>query len=122
MSELVTDVLRDVGTDEATVASVRVGISHETIDDLALTRIGQQQLLQPLGLTSGLALRLISSVRLLSHFYSVAVRRRSEPSPIDMTACRDTDAVISSTSVSDRNENLEHPADAEDVKCDPDMT
>ena len=123
VSELVIDVLRDVGTDEATVAAVRVGFARKTIDASALTRIGQQQFPQPLSLTSELALRLISSVRLLSHLYAEAVRSQSEPSPFAvMTACGDTEAVRSSTAVSDGNENLERLADAEDIKCVPGMT
>ena len=93
VAELVTDVLRDVGTDEETVAAVRVGFAREAIDGVALTRLGQQELSQRFGLRCGSALRIISSM--LSHL-SVPVRRQSEPSPVtDTTACGETQPAIS---------------------------
>ena len=85
MSELVTNVLRDLGTDEATVSAVRVGFAREAIDGVALTRFRQQELSQRFGLLCGSALRIMSSV--LSHLSTPAAPlcMKSEPSPVTQT-------------------------------------
>ena len=119
VSELVTYVLRDVGTDEATIAAVRAGFAREAIDGEALTRLGQEELSQRFGLLCGLALRLISSV--LSYLSVVSVSKQLEPSPVvDTTACGETEPITSSTAVFDANVNLEPLSDSSDVKFCPD--
>ena len=120
VSELVPEVLRDVGADEATVASVRVGFAREAIDGCALTRLGQQDLSQRFGVPFGVALRLLSSV--LSHLSSASIRSHSESSLIaaDAAVCGTSEAVISSKGVSDASMVLKTPADTSNVKSVPD--
>ena len=120
VSDLVTDVLRDVGADEATVAAVRVGFAREAIDGWAVTRLGQQELSQRFGLPFGLSLRLSS---VLSYLSAASVRiQQSEPSPVaDTTACGEAEAVTSSIAASDADVKIEPPTDAAtDVKSVPD--
>ena len=75
VAELVTNVLRDVGTDEATIAAVRLEFAREAIDGLALTLLGQQELSLRFGPTGGLALRLLLS--LIFHLSALFVNNRS---------------------------------------------
>ena len=111
VSELVTDVLRDVGIDEATVAAVRVEFAREAIDGVAFARLGQQELSQRFGPTCGLALRVLSSA--LSQLSAASFSSPSDPSrAADTTVCGESEATTTSTAVSDSYENLGPPADS----------
>ena len=115
MSELVTDVLRDVGIDEATVAAVQVEFAREAIDGVAFARLGQQELSQRFGLTCGLTLRVLSSA--FSYLSAASVSSQSDPSrAADTTVCGESGIAATSTAVSDAYENLGPPADTADVK------
>lgn len=109
VSEIVMDVLRDVGADESTVDAVRVGFARDAIDGWALMRIGQQELSQRFGLPFGLALR-VSTV--LSQLSAASVRNQSEPSHspvLDTTGCNEMEALPTSNTeaVSDTDVKLE---------------
>ena len=116
VSELVTDVLRDVGADEATLAAVRVGFAREAIDGWAVTRLDKRSSLSASASPFGLSLRLST---VLSYLSAAAARvQQSEPSPVaDTTACGEAEAVTSSNAVSDSDVKIESSADAAaDVK------
>ena len=108
VSALVSDVLRDVGTDEATIAAVRVGFSREPIDGMALTRLGQQELSQRFGPPFGLALRL---------FFSLLSRcSQSVPSlDGDTTTCGEAEAVSTSTAIFDADVKFAPQVDVADL-------
>ena len=103
ISELVTNVLRDMGNDEATIAAVQVEFTREAIDGVAFARLGQQELSQRFGPSCGLVLRVLSSA--LSHFSDASISSQSGPSPAaDTTSCREAEEVISKKSVSDASD------------------
>ena len=105
MSALVTDVLRDVGTDEATIAAVRDGFAREPIDGSALTRLGQQELSQRFGPPFGLALRL---------FFSLLSRCSQSVPSFDgcTTTCSEAEAVTNSAAIFDADVKFEPQVDA----------
>ena len=110
-ADRVSELVTDGGTDESTIAAVRVGSAREAIDSSALTRLGQQELSQRFGPSCGQVISCISSEP--SHLSASSVRRQSEPS--DMSACREAEATVTSSIVvsdADVNLQLELPADA----------
>ena len=115
VAELVAYVLRDVGTDEATVASVRLEFTREAVDGAALTRLGPQELSQRFGQTCG---PIISDLSTLC-----GASKQPKPLPVvDTTTCSETVTASASTVPSDvdANSKPECPTDTAVVRSVPD--
>ena len=116
VSALVPDILRDMGADEAAVAALRVAFAREPIDGCALTRLGTRDLSQRFGVPLGVTIRLLSCV--LSHLSAASIRNHSIDAMSSTIAavaavggtCT-SEAVTSSTVVSDAAMALKAPAD-----------